>query len=119
MSQLSEIDTISRDVASRTREMGEFGATCASARQELLDLFESLVGEGSSTEVKHKFQLVAMDVAEKAAKMGEMRKELRAVSTTLLDLVKADGRTSLSTVDGVELTLTPTLQFKMPAPPTE
>ena len=118
-SELTEIDTIARNVVEVSKEVNEAGKACAEVRNELNQLFDALVGEKSSTEVKQKFQVVAMDLADKGVKVGELRKQLREVSNGLLEKVKADGRSNITTVDGVELTLDPTLQFKMPEPKKE
>jgi hypothetical protein len=119
MSSSNEIDLVSRDVMERTKEITELGKVWTSSRSELSELCEALVSETSSVEVKQKFQVVAMDVAEKGSAIGAKRKELREVTTRLLELVKADGRENLKTVDGVELTMSPTLQFKIPSPEEE
>jgi len=116
MSGLSEIDLISRDVMARTKVISELGQAWTASRAGLSGLSDSLVSEASSLEIKQRFQVVAMDVAEKGCELGSLRKELREVTTRLLEMVKADGHTSLTTLDGVELTMIQTMQFKFPPP---
>ena len=115
MSAPSEIDLVSRDVVSRTKEIAELSQAWNGCLAQLSQLCEALGGEASSAEVKQKFQLSALDVAEKGASLGARRKELREVTTRLLDMVKSDGRENLTTLDGVELSMSATLKFKFPS----
>jgi len=83
MSGLSGIDLIGRrDVMARTEVISELGQAWSALRAELSSLADSLVNETSSLEIKQRFQLVAMDVAEKGCELGLLRKKLWDASLT-------------------------------------
>jgi hypothetical protein len=108
------IDALCREVTEGTKKINEVSKPCVEVRAQLNQLFDVLVSENSSPEIKQKFQLVAMDLADKAAKVGELRGEFKVLSSKLVEAIKDDGREHITTEDGIELTLTPTVQFKLP-----
>ena len=110
----TEIDTLAREVATRSQVLNSVGKEFTTIRDTLNETLEKLVGVDSSTEIKQQFILSSISLAEKAAQLGSVRRDMQETSSTLLEAVKSSGRNTITTTDGIQLTLTPTLQFKLP-----
>lgn len=82
---------------------------------EFQQLAQQLIGADSSLEVKQKFHLVAIELAECGSQVGQIRTQLRARSSSLIELVKEAGVTSYLTPDGVEFVMEPSIRVKLPS----
>lgn len=112
----AEIDTLAREVATRSQILNTVGKEFTTTRDALNETLDKLVGIESSSEFKQQFIVASISLAEKAAAVGNARRILQDSSSALLEAVKSSGRNTITTVDGIQLTLTPTLQFKLPEP---
>lgn len=109
-----ELDALTTSVVEAAKATAAVGDAWNTRMREFTQMLDQLVGLRSSVEIKQKFQLTAIEIAEEGVKLAELRKQVRQLSDQLLEKMVSGEIKEHETADGIKLTVSPTIQLKLP-----